>query len=190
MTPYIWRKHLDFAAIHDIHSIKRQIDAPSRRRHGQGSRPQREARPRRHPRNRILRPYPAAHLRGPQPTLRLAPPAPPDARSPPPATSRAKAADELIESLWFPARGRASPADDRRPAYPFDPARRSGRRRRRDVFSATTLQSGLPAGDARDLAARRKPLCQPVRGGGRALAGPAAISSSPAPTTIRGRWRP
>ncbi|TAJ90064.1 bifunctional [glutamine synthetase] adenylyltransferase/[glutamine synthetase]-adenylyl-L-tyrosine phosphorylase [Reyranella sp.] len=27
MTPYIWRKHLDFAAIHDIHSIKRQIDA-------------------------------------------------------------------------------------------------------------------------------------------------------------------
>ena len=25
--PYIWRKHLDFAAIHDIHSIKRQIDA-------------------------------------------------------------------------------------------------------------------------------------------------------------------
>ncbi len=27
MTPYIWRKHLDFAAIHDIHSIKRQINA-------------------------------------------------------------------------------------------------------------------------------------------------------------------
>ncbi len=27
MVPYIWRKHLDFAAIHDIHSIKRQIDA-------------------------------------------------------------------------------------------------------------------------------------------------------------------
>ena len=27
MRPYIWRKHLDFAAIHDIHSIKRQIDA-------------------------------------------------------------------------------------------------------------------------------------------------------------------
>ena len=25
--PYIWRRHLDFAAIHDIHSIKRQIDA-------------------------------------------------------------------------------------------------------------------------------------------------------------------
>ncbi|HEU5094884.1 MAG TPA: bifunctional [glutamine synthetase] adenylyltransferase/[glutamine synthetase]-adenylyl-L-tyrosine phosphorylase [Reyranella sp.] len=27
LQPYIWRRHLDFAAIHDIHSIKRQIDA-------------------------------------------------------------------------------------------------------------------------------------------------------------------
>ncbi len=27
LRPYVWRKHLDFAAIHDIHSIKRQIDA-------------------------------------------------------------------------------------------------------------------------------------------------------------------
>ncbi len=27
LRPYIWRRHLDFAAIHDIHSIKRQIDA-------------------------------------------------------------------------------------------------------------------------------------------------------------------
>jgi len=27
MRPFIWRKHLDFAAIQDIHSIKRQIDA-------------------------------------------------------------------------------------------------------------------------------------------------------------------
>ena len=25
LTPYIWRKYLDFAAIADIHSIKRQI---------------------------------------------------------------------------------------------------------------------------------------------------------------------
>ena len=30
LTPFIWRKHLDFAAIQDIHSIKRQINA----RHG------------------------------------------------------------------------------------------------------------------------------------------------------------
>ncbi|HZT51104.1 MAG TPA: bifunctional [glutamine synthetase] adenylyltransferase/[glutamine synthetase]-adenylyl-L-tyrosine phosphorylase, partial [Stellaceae bacterium] len=27
LTPFLWRKHLDFAAIEDIHSIKRQIDA-------------------------------------------------------------------------------------------------------------------------------------------------------------------
>ena len=27
LKPYVWRKHLDFAAIKDIHSIKRQIDA-------------------------------------------------------------------------------------------------------------------------------------------------------------------
>ena len=27
LRPYVWRRHLDFAAIHDIHSIKRQIDA-------------------------------------------------------------------------------------------------------------------------------------------------------------------
>jgi glutamate-ammonia-ligase adenylyltransferase len=30
LTPFLWRKHLDFAAIRDIHSIKRQIDV----RHG------------------------------------------------------------------------------------------------------------------------------------------------------------
>ncbi|HVJ55385.1 MAG TPA: bifunctional [glutamine synthetase] adenylyltransferase/[glutamine synthetase]-adenylyl-L-tyrosine phosphorylase [Aliidongia sp.] len=30
LTPFLWRKHLDFAAIRDIHSIKRQINA----RHG------------------------------------------------------------------------------------------------------------------------------------------------------------
>ena len=27
LRPFIWRKHLDFAAIEDIHSIKRQITA-------------------------------------------------------------------------------------------------------------------------------------------------------------------
>jgi glutamate-ammonia-ligase adenylyltransferase len=27
LVPYVWRKHLDFAAIQDIHSIKRQINA-------------------------------------------------------------------------------------------------------------------------------------------------------------------
>ena len=32
LKPYVWRKYLDFAAIEDIHSIKRQIDAT----HGHG----------------------------------------------------------------------------------------------------------------------------------------------------------
>ena len=39
---------------------------PSRRRRGQGAGPQRQAGPRRHPRDRVLRPDPAAHLRRPQ----------------------------------------------------------------------------------------------------------------------------
>jgi glutamate-ammonia-ligase adenylyltransferase len=33
LTPFIWRKHLDFAAIQDIHSIKRQIHAVKGFRH-------------------------------------------------------------------------------------------------------------------------------------------------------------
>jgi glutamate-ammonia-ligase adenylyltransferase len=27
LVPFVWRKHLDYAAIRDIHSIKRQINA-------------------------------------------------------------------------------------------------------------------------------------------------------------------
>ena len=38
LQPYIWRKHLDFAAIDDIHSIKRQIHAHTRRRRRSRSR--------------------------------------------------------------------------------------------------------------------------------------------------------
>jgi glutamate-ammonia-ligase adenylyltransferase len=33
LTPYVWRKYLDFASIQDIHSIKRQIDVKSRSAH-------------------------------------------------------------------------------------------------------------------------------------------------------------
>ncbi len=62
LQPFIWRKHLDFAAIADIHSIKRQIDAVRG-----GARiairwPQYQDRARRHPRDRVLRPDPAADL--------------------------------------------------------------------------------------------------------------------------------
>ena len=65
LTPYIWRKYLDYAAIADIHSIKRQIH--DFRGHEQiavaGS--QHQARPRRHPRDRVLRPDPATDCRRP-----------------------------------------------------------------------------------------------------------------------------
>ena len=62
LQPFIWRRHLDFAAIEDIHSIKRQIQA-----HKGGGRIAVEGhdiktRPRRHPRDRILRPDAAADL--------------------------------------------------------------------------------------------------------------------------------
>ena len=61
---------------------------PSRRRHGQGRRPQREAGPRRHPRDRVLRPDPAADLRRPQSgRCACAEPARRCARSRPPAMS-------------------------------------------------------------------------------------------------------
>jgi len=48
LEPFIWRRSLDYAAIADIHSIKRQIHAHGG--HG-GARSQHQARPRRHPRN-------------------------------------------------------------------------------------------------------------------------------------------
>ena len=62
IRPFVWRQHLDFAAIRDIHSIKRQIHAPPRRRQDRRRRAQRQARPRRHPRDRVLRPDAAADL--------------------------------------------------------------------------------------------------------------------------------
>jgi glutamate-ammonia-ligase adenylyltransferase len=51
LTPYIWRKHLDFAMIADIQAMKRQINIAKNvgRRTRRG--PQRQARPRRHPRD-------------------------------------------------------------------------------------------------------------------------------------------
>ena len=59
IRPFIWRKHLDFAAIADIHGMKRQIDhARGRRQPGRpefAAGPRRETRPRRHSRNRIHR---------------------------------------------------------------------------------------------------------------------------------------
>ena len=67
LKPYIWRKYLDFAAIADVQSLKRQIHAVK----GHGTiavhGPQSEAGPRRHPRDRVLRADPAADRGRPQP---------------------------------------------------------------------------------------------------------------------------
>ena len=60
LAPYIWRKYLDFAAIADIHAIKRQIHAHKGHARVAVEGPQPEARARRHPRDRVLRPDPAA----------------------------------------------------------------------------------------------------------------------------------
>ena len=62
LQPFVWRRHLDFAAIQNIRAIKRQIDAHRGDRPNRRGRPQRQARARRHPRDRIPGPDPAAHL--------------------------------------------------------------------------------------------------------------------------------
>ena len=100
LQPFIWRRNLDFAAIADIHSIKRQIHVHKvdERLTRQGRRP--EAGPRRHPRDRVLRPDPAADPGRPRPGA--AQPTAPWTRWPPwprPATSSPEAAEELADGL-------------------------------------------------------------------------------------------
>ena len=65
LAPFIWRKYLDFAAIADIHAMKRQIHAFHGFGDHRGRRPQHQGRPRRHPRDRVLRADPAADRRRP-----------------------------------------------------------------------------------------------------------------------------
>ena len=62
LTPFIWRRYFDYAAIADIHAMKRQIHAVRghARNRGRGSRPQTGAR--RYSRNRVLRPDATAYL--------------------------------------------------------------------------------------------------------------------------------
>ena len=60
ISPFIWRKYLDFAAIEDIHSIKRQIHTHRGHRSVTVPGQQRQGGKRRYPRDRILRPNPAA----------------------------------------------------------------------------------------------------------------------------------
>ena len=65
LAPFIWRKYLDFAAIADIHAMKRQIHAFRGFGEIARRRPQHQGRPRRHPRDRVLRADPAADRRRP-----------------------------------------------------------------------------------------------------------------------------
>ena len=65
LSPFVWRKYLDYAAIADIHAMKRRVHAYK----GHGAiaveRARHQARPRRHPRYRVLRADPTAHRRRP-----------------------------------------------------------------------------------------------------------------------------
>ena len=65
LAPFVWRKYLDFAAIADIHAMKRQIHAFKGFGDDRGRRPQHQGRPRRHPRDRVLRADAAADRRRP-----------------------------------------------------------------------------------------------------------------------------
>ena len=63
LAPFIWRKYLDYAAIADVHAMKRQIHAHRGFGRHRRRRPQHQARPRRHPRDRVLRADAAADRR-------------------------------------------------------------------------------------------------------------------------------
>ncbi len=62
LSPFVWRRYLDHAAIADVHAMKRQIHAF--RGHDEiAVRPQHQARPRRHPRDRVFRANATAYRR-------------------------------------------------------------------------------------------------------------------------------
>jgi glutamate-ammonia-ligase adenylyltransferase len=67
LTPFVYRKYLDFAAIADVQSLKRQMH--THKGHGTIAvlGPQHQGRTRRHSRDRVFRANPAAHRRWPQP---------------------------------------------------------------------------------------------------------------------------
>ena len=67
LSPFIWRKYLDFAAVADVEAMKRQIHAYRGPRADRGRGPQHQARPRRHPRDRVLRADAAVDRRRPAP---------------------------------------------------------------------------------------------------------------------------
>ena len=187
LAPFVWRTHLDYAAIRDIHSIKRQINAYRGFGTIQRARPRPQGRPRRHPRDRVLRPDPAAdpgrararHCARRRPAARWR-------RWPSAAGSRTLRPSELTPGLPRPARARASPADGGRPADPgpararagFREVRRLRRvRRRRPSWSGWCCDTLLTV--ERHYAALFEQRARSRR--------PAPIWCSPAPATIRRR---
>ena len=164
LAPYIWRKHLDFAAIHDIHSIKRQIDAyrgggavkvlGHNVKLGRGG--IREIEFFAQTQQLIFGGRnPSLRLRGTCEALRAL------AAAGHVAPARGGRADR---GLRLPAPGRAPPADGRRPPDPQPARRRGGRRRDRHLPGLCRVRR-LPEGAARPPALRRKPLRAAVRGG-------------------------
>ena len=59
IAPFVWRKHLDFAALADVHDMKRRMQTFRGQKRDCRRRPQRQGRARRHPRDRVFRADPA-----------------------------------------------------------------------------------------------------------------------------------
>ncbi len=117
LTPFVWRKHLDFAAIQDAHDMRLRI-RDHRGLHGplqvEGHNMKLGAG--RHPRDRVLHPDPPADRRGPRPR-----PARPHHGGRPCGAGRegldsGRGGRRTDRPLPRPPRGRAPPADgERRP---------------------------------------------------------------------------
>jgi glutamate-ammonia-ligase adenylyltransferase len=60
LRPFVYRRYLDFGAIDSLRSLKAMIDREVKRK---GMERQHQARPRRHPRDRVHRPVVSAHSR-------------------------------------------------------------------------------------------------------------------------------
>ena len=185
LRPFMWRKHLDFAAIEDIHSIKRQINA-----HRGGGRIAVDGHDIKIGRGGIREieffaqtqqliwggtAAPSCGSRRPATALRRARRSRPHRRSEPPTT--------LIADYRFLRRveHRLQMVDD------AQTHRLPGRRRRhrpaRERFLAMRDADALRGRSARPPRLGREALCRAVRGSAEPCGG-RAISSSPAPRTI------
>ncbi len=145
LSPFIWRKYLDYAAVADVHAMKQADSRLSRSRRDCGRGPQYQARPRRHPRDRIFRADPAAHCRRPSRRIcAAAAPSPRSTRWPPAAGSTPRGARRADGGLRLSAPRRASPADDGRRADPHAAGRARSARASSHAFSASRTATISP----------------------------------------------